>query len=45
MEDQGGEETKGEREMETEKDMTRWEKVVALVRVDSGEGRLAEEAM
>ena len=41
----GGEETGAERDTETEKEMTKWEKVVALERADLGEGRLAEESM
>ena len=40
----GREEAEGDREMDTEKEMTHWEKVVALARTDFGEGRLAEEA-
>ena len=38
-------ETEGETENETKKDMTNWEKVMALVRADFREGRLAEESM
>ena len=34
-----------ERDTETEKDMTNWEKVVDLARAAFGEGRMAEEAM
>ena len=34
----------GERYTETDKKMIHWEKVVALVRADFGEGQLAEEA-
>ena len=41
----GEEETKVEKEKETEKGMTNWENVVALVRVAFGEGRLAEESI
>ena len=34
----------GMRDREREKEMTNWEKVVALVRTNFGEGWLAEEA-
>ena len=40
----GGEVTEGERETDTDKEMTQWEKVVALVRMVFGEGWLAEES-
>ena len=40
----GGDEMEGNRETETKKEMTHWEKVVALVRAAFGEGRLEEEA-
>ena len=40
----GGEGTEVERDMETEKDLTNWEKVVALVGAFFGEGRLVEES-
>ena len=44
MEGQGG--GGGERERNTETEvMTHWEKVVALLRADFGEERLAEETM
>ena len=38
----GEEGTEAERDTGTEKDLTNWEKVVALVRADFGEGSLEE---